>query len=182
MHASITADAITDDWIRELRGDADEEMRRAARFALSSMFENRRDLARRRIAELLNVRLDAEDISDRRWNTLMPWVQDLAGKLAADPKIKHLCDLSLRVVDDRGAQSVYGENGIVNTRLARLFLLTTFKRDDAKETDARCAKRDVRWDNKKEAAICKGCGKTLAPKGIASHVRAAKRRAQEVRP
>jgi len=174
----ITADAVTDDWIRELRGDSAEEMRRAARFALCSMFENRRDLARRRIAELLNARLTVEDVSDRRWNALVPWVNGIASKLAADPKIKHLCDLSFRCVDDRGAQSAYGEAGVVNTRLARLFLLSTFRRDDAREIDARCAKRDVRWDAKQEAAICNACGKALAPKGIASHVRAAKRRTE----
>jgi len=174
----LTADAVTDGWIRELRGDADEEMRRAARFALSSMFEDRRELARRRVAELLNARLTAEDVTDRRWNGLAPWVQDIAGKLAADPKVKHLCDLALRRVDDRGAQSVYGEAGVANTRLARLFLLATFKRDDAREIAARCAKRDVRWDDKQEAAICNACGKALAPKGVASHVRAAKRRAE----
>ena len=48
---------MTDEEIRALLRDRDEEVRRAARFALYSMFEVRRDLARQRLDQLLAQRM-----------------------------------------------------------------------------------------------------------------------------
>lgn len=77
-------------------------------------------------ARVIAAELD-DDVTDKQIERLLPWIQQLAAS-TTDLKTKRLCDLALRLVDDRHAASVYGEAGIFHTIAARVELLELFRR------------------------------------------------------